>query len=62
MKTYSLNVRCTNCGNSFVRKFEEGSTISESADPCPVCKTRHNFEAVVDESMTATDGRQILHG
>lgn len=59
---YSTRVRCLNCGKVFVKEFVKGSPITESTDPCPVCKTNSQLEAVADESMTTIDGRQILHG
>jgi len=62
MDFYSTRVRCTNCGSIFVRDFEKGSLIKEVTEPCANCKTVGNLEVVTDESMTGTDGRQILHG
>ena len=59
---YSTRVRCSNCGKVFVREFEKGSAIKEVTDPCPICGTNSQLEAVADESMTTIDGRQILHG
>ena len=62
MGHYSTRVRCTNCGKAFVRKFEKGTAITESKEPCPVCNTKSGVEAIADETMTTIDGKQILHG
>lgn len=62
MNYYTTRVRCTNCGKVFVKEFEKGTAITENTEPCPVCNTNSKLEVVSNETMTSTDGRQILHG